>query len=319
MRRKWLFFLTFAVLPGCAQFPDLKHALRALAPVGQAGGNTHTPVQASGQFTFDWTLSGDRSIAPLQVFDNGQSTWLQFAAGSPVPAVFARHLSLTGQPDQGLTDRLLTLRQQGDFVVIDEVPDFLVFRGGHLRAEARRAQSVVLMSSKAEKESAHVPVTQAVLPKRLPEPGRIPAAATAFPVFKPADPGVVAQTPASGLKTQTASVEEPAVSAKPEPLTSFQNTFTVSRVDGNLRQVLARWAVASGWDFGPEHWMVDVDIPIIGAASFDLPFVDAVQALVSSTELADRPLQPCFYSNKVLRVVPYAQACNKAAAPVVAS
>ncbi|NLZ09758.1 MAG: hypothetical protein GX086_00310 [Alcaligenaceae bacterium] len=78
-----------------------------------------------------------------------------------------------------------------------------------------------------------------------------------------------------------------------------------------------RWAGASGWDFGPEHWGVDVDIPIIGAATFELPFIEAVQALVSSTELAGHPLQPCFYSNRVLRVVPYAQPCNRGTAQMV--
>jgi hypothetical protein len=39
----------------------------------------------------------------------------------------------------------------------------------------------------------------------------------------------------------------------------------------------------------------------------------AVRHLLAATELSERPLQPCFYSNQVLRVVPYAQACDRTA------
>ncbi|MBC2770312.1 TcpQ domain-containing protein [Pusillimonas sp. 7-48] len=97
----------------------------------------------------------------------------------------------------------------------------------------------------------------------------------------------------------------------PAPVPSQTPTYAVGRSDGTLRQTLVRWAEQAGWDFGPEHWMVDVDIPITGAANFDVPFIEAVQALVGSTELAVKPLQPCFYSNRVLRIVPYAQACDR--------
>jgi hypothetical protein len=81
-----------------------------------------------------------------------------------------------------------------------------------------------------------------------------------------------------------------------------------------LRLALSRWARNAGWTFEPEHWAVDADIPLAGSASFDLDFTAAVQDLVAATELADRPLQPCFYSNRVLRIVPYAQSCDRTAA-----
>jgi len=42
-------------------------------------------------------------------------------------------------------------------------------------------------------------------------------------------------------------------------------------------------------------------------------------ALLASTELGDRPLRPCFYSNKVVRVVPYAQVCDRTRNPAGAS
>ncbi|WP_195829583.1 TcpQ domain-containing protein, partial [Bordetella pertussis] len=63
--------------------------------------------------------------------------------------------------------------------------------------------------------------------------------------------------------------------------------FRAAPPDLTLRAVLARWARAAGWTFEAEHWALDVDIPL------------------------ERPAQPCFYANRVLRVVPLAQACDR--------
>src|SRR5690606_27376176 len=89
--------------------------------------------------------------------------------------------------------------------------------------------------------------------------------------------------------------------------------YEVSPADQTLRAALDRWARVAGWTFQPEHWAVDADIPIVGSARFEQPFKLAVRELVASTEMADRPLQPCFYSNRVLRIVPYAQRCDRGA------
>lgn len=90
-------------------------------------------------------------------------------------------------------------------------------------------------------------------------------------------------------------------------------SFDASTADSNMRAVLTRWAKLAGWSFDSQHWTVDVDIPLAGAASFGADFKSAVRDLLGSTELSSRPLQPCFYSNQVLRVVPLAEACNRAA------
>ena len=92
-------------------------------------------------------------------------------------------------------------------------------------------------------------------------------------------------------------------------------TYAVTAEDQHLRQALVRWSGISGWRFQPEHWSVDVDIPLSAGASFTDDFVTSVQALLLSTELSDRPLQPCFYSNQVLRVVPYAEPCDRTVVP----
>lgn len=89
--------------------------------------------------------------------------------------------------------------------------------------------------------------------------------------------------------------------------------YTVSVSDVNLRRTLVRWAKTAGWVFEPEHWQVKVDIPLTASASFSPDFKDSVQDLLSSSELGDTPVHGCFYSNKVLRVIPYTESCDRTA------
>src|SRR5690606_9135667 len=88
-------------------------------------------------------------------------------------------------------------------------------------------------------------------------------------------------------------------------------SFEVTPADGNVRRALARWARAAGWTFEPEHWAVDADIPLAGSAVFGDSFRAAVRGLLSATELGDRPVQPCVYVNRGLRLVPPAQGCER--------
>ena len=94
---------------------------------------------------------------------------------------------------------------------------------------------------------------------------------------------------------------------------SLASRFYAGPSDDTLRAVLSRWALVAGWTFQPQHWAVDVDIPLAGAAEFAADFKSSVRELLAATELAERPLQPCFYTNQVLRVVPLTQSCDRSA------
>ena len=59
-----------------------------------------TPVHGSGpdrvgHYDFSYQAAGDNRVRPVQVFDDGKSTFFQFRAGEPVPAIFAD--TATGQ------------------------------------------------------------------------------------------------------------------------------------------------------------------------------------------------------------------------------
>ncbi|MCJ9710968.1 TrbG/VirB9 family P-type conjugative transfer protein, partial [Bordetella hinzii] len=55
----------------------------------QAASSAHWRV-APDHFDFNWQLSGDPEVAPLQVFAGGQEIWLQFAPGQELPAIFGQ-------------------------------------------------------------------------------------------------------------------------------------------------------------------------------------------------------------------------------------
>jgi len=97
------------------------------------------------------------------------------------------------------------------------------------------------------------------------------------------------------------------------PLPAPVQTWSVSVEDRTLREALARWAAREGWTFEPEHWAMNVDIPLVASAEFTGSFKDAVRELMSATEMSRTPAQPCFYSNQVLRVVAYTESCDRMA------
>lgn len=242
---------------------------------------SRSPDMASpSQYNFDWVLSGSRAVGPVQVFDNGAQMWLQFAEGAPIPAIFSR--SSRG-------DVPLAYRREGAYVVVDRVWPMLVLRGGRLEGVVRRAAPHA--SGSVEQVAGE------------PEEAGRPSAA---PASVPGTSVAASPAPAAAI---------PVPLAVPAPVASFE----ISPSDRNIRRALGRWAKTAGWTFNAEHWAVNVDVPVVGSARFDSEFKPAVLALLASTELGDRPLRPCFYSNKVVRVVPYAQVCDRTRNPAGAS
>lgn len=117
---------------------------------------------------------------------------------------------------------------------------------------------------------------------------------------------------ASAVADGTVATDDKSVASLPTPPPA--PTWHVQVSDQTYREAIARWAGTSGWTFEPEHWTVPVDIPLTAAATFRGDFKSAVQSLVSTTELSETPLQPCFYSNQVVRIVPYNEMCDRALA-----
>ncbi|GAA4322965.1 TcpQ domain-containing protein [Pigmentiphaga soli] len=226
---------------------------------------------AAPGYDFAYRVSGDRRVAPVQVFDDGRDTYLQFRAGQTVPAIF--------EAGPG-GERLASHAMSGAYVTVAGTAARLVLRIGDVAADAQ-----YLGSS---------PRAGLAIPDHAGPIAAGRADQTAAVAFGVSSSGM----PSSGPSTLFAAAPPRA-------------PFTAAPADRNMRSLLQRWAREAGWTFNAEHWAVDVDIPLAGSASFDGDFKGAVRQLLASTELSPRPLQPCFYSNRVLRVVPLVQACDR--------
>ena len=249
-------------------------------------------------FNFDWQLSGDPEIMPIQVFDDGSSMWLQFAPEGAWPAVFE-------VVDGGW--RPLSYRREPPYMLLDGLHHHLELRGGHLSGTVKRMSTPLNREAHAVGVPADIKPPQgvpAMQDKELAEAEvgmAVPGTSAVLAEPRPSIPAQVVD------QTSSPALALPAYLGVPVP------RYSVSPADHTIRQALERWARDSGWTFSAEHWAVDVDIPLVGVAAFDTEFKAAVRELLAATEMGDRPLQPCFYSNQVLRVVPYAQACDRSA------
>lgn len=287
--------------------------------------------QASPSFRFDWQLSGDPAVAPMQVFDDGKETWLQFAPGQMLPAIF-------GVGSDG--ERALPYVRRDPYVVLAGGWNGLLFRGGRLTARAQRLQAVAEAAGAQEVDARSKPErtigagsasgSEADAGSKAARAiGAESSSGSAIDAGSKSDSAILAASrsgaaPGTVLR-RTADAEVAtsssgsgasagmAASPAAPPQSASQPVYRAAPPDATLRAVLARWAGLAGWTFQPQHWAVDVDIPLSATAEFRGDFKAAVRELLGATELAEKPLQPCFYGNRVLRVVPLAQSCMRAA------
>lgn len=171
------------------------------------------------------------------------------------------------------------------------------------------------------------PTTNAVIPISVPPaPERVqkqssdapttPIASAAqtvapSPAAQSAPATVVAPAPLQTVET-TAATQPPEDILPAEPPVIKRN-WHISPSDGTVRQALTRWAAAENWTFGSDQWELNFDLPIQAQAEFQAEsFQQATQALSQAIAMTESPVRPCFYANRVLRMIPYTRSCNRA-------
>lgn len=85
--------------------------------------------------------------------------------------------------------------------------------------------------------------------------------------------------------------------------------FRLAMADRNLRQFFARIAADQSprWEL---VWDVPLEYAIGGEDSFTGSFKDAVRYFASGTEMTELAVQPCFYRNRVLRIIRKTLKCD---------
>lgn len=79
------------------------------------------PVDPS-QLNFAWQPRGSTQLLPSRIYDDGQATYVSWAAGTPMPAILVR--------DEKGTEGPVNFAVRGDVIVIDGVPSLIVLRSG---------------------------------------------------------------------------------------------------------------------------------------------------------------------------------------------
>ncbi|MBJ7263023.1 MAG: TcpQ domain-containing protein [Burkholderiaceae bacterium] len=189
------------------------------------------------------------------------------------------------------------------------------------------------------------PITPAgpTVPTKAPE--ATPATNAVTPISVPPAPQLVQKQTSDAPSTQIASAmpvapspaaqSAPATVVAPAPLQTVETTaatqphedilpaeppvikrnWHISPSDGTVRQALTRWAAAENWTFGSDQWELNFDLPIQAQAEFEAEsFQQATQALSQAIAMTESPVRPCFYANRVLRVIPFTRSCNRAPA-----
>jgi hypothetical protein len=171
-------------------------------------------------------------------------------------------------------------------------------------ATPKPSATVAKPSPQTAQEAAPKPVLR---PMAAPMPVSMPA-----PVLASSAPSPSPVEPIAPIAQEKTVAQ--AVPVVPPPRPTKAPGYAAFKGDNTIREVLVQWSAMSGWSHEPEHWTVDKDHPIEGNAGpevFGIEFKAAVRILLASTENSDLPVQPCFYTNRVLRVIAKSASCDR--------
>ena len=79
-------------------------------------------VTDPAELNFAWAGSGQKKLLPGRIYDDGNSTYLSWPAGTPVPAILVKNREGTEGP--------VNFAVRGDVIVVDGVPGQIILRSG---------------------------------------------------------------------------------------------------------------------------------------------------------------------------------------------
>ena len=130
----------FELFPLHAPVPDMAWNVRFHypAPEPEVDEVQFVDVSAASRRLSRYRVSGDRLLRPSSVSNDGEQTYIRWAANQPIPAVF--------ELAAGGGERLVNGAMRGDEFVIDGVPERLSFR-----IDGRSARAVRLAPKKVKR------------------------------------------------------------------------------------------------------------------------------------------------------------------------
>ena len=122
--------------------------------VGGEGGER--PVDPAA-LNFAWRRDGAAKLLPSRIYDDGQATYVIWAAGSPIPAMLIRNEKGEEGP--------VNFAVRGDTIVIDDVPGVIVLRSGKASATLVNQRPAAAAKAPAPAASASAPALAATIAK----------------------------------------------------------------------------------------------------------------------------------------------------------
>lgn len=114
---------TYGATPPAPVAADQPQQQQKIAyPTLLANASASAPAVVHPKLNYDWKQKGDKQLIPARYYDDGRSLYLQWKPGVAMPALYDR--------DEQGREGLLNYRLQGNFVVVDGVPETLVMRLG---------------------------------------------------------------------------------------------------------------------------------------------------------------------------------------------
>ncbi|MBJ7264163.1 MAG: TcpQ domain-containing protein [Burkholderiaceae bacterium] len=169
---------------------------------------------------------------------------------------------------------------------------------------------------KLTRDAPITPIASATPGAPLPAAQSAPASAAES---APAASTLTTITVESVQPIETLAAVQPPEEVVPIEPPVIKRTWHISPSDGTVRQALMRWAGAENWTFGADQWELNFDLPIEAQAEFQAEsFQQATQALSQAIAMTESPVRPCFYANRVLRMIPFTRSRNRALAPATA-
>jgi len=87
-----------------------------------AAANDDYAVLDPARLNFDWAGSGEQSLLPAEIYDNGEATFLSWAEGQAMPAILLR--------DHEGNEGPVNFATRGETIVLDLVPSEIILRSG---------------------------------------------------------------------------------------------------------------------------------------------------------------------------------------------
>ena len=233
----------------------------------------------------------------FDVYNDGQNTYLESIPGLVVTGATAdgERYIVNGVPHQirgFMNGKAITVVRGSPPVHQKAIPDTAVVNE-RIKQLTEKLESLTSKATVAASPAMpSQPATLVPSPPTTPESGLL----------------VPPSTRAQSQEQATGAAETPAAVAVPRsPTINDVYLYSVSPADQNLRLVIDRWARMVGWS---AVWDVDRDITVSSVGQKTNDWKSAVRWVLSSTELGDLVVKPCFYNNSVVRVVRKTVKCN---------